>query len=476
MAKGKKRTASSRRSINSVGGSTIAETSVNEAEMRAVRAMFDEYPTLKTANTSFMARMITAPFTIEIPALGIKSNSDMNAIIASRWMPWLPEMRINCMLYGICPVYMKRVGEHLIPASPGMDMGYMTVSISKDHERIYKWYWTHGTSSDCASDMMWITTEHAPAADGTLRSPCKTLLNEYRMLRKIGKNNTIAATQQGRPVHIIETKNGMHAPHNDNLTTLQATFSKAAGIGKARREQAQEAEYDMHRLRMMQSLGTMGANGLRAARKTLWTDTEQEVLEEMDNGFGDRVIVMRPDTTYKTAAMPQLVGDYQAAATRFDIMAAAVMDFSMQLLTPTGASRTQSADSSMMFMNDRIRRQNSFFTTILQSLVVIAYRKQLVELMDHARQWRGGNKDPTHVLELYPELDVVVKLSSSAIVNDEDARSMRLDGIMTQDDMGRQIYDNHNLSHEHRVSLMRPNNMPIEEADEAVKKRKTKTK
>ncbi len=232
----------------------------------------------------------------------------------------------------------------------------------------------------------------------------------------------------------------------------------------------------MHRLRMMQSLGTMGANGLRAARKTLWTDTEQEVLEEMDNGFGDRVIVMRPDTTYKTAAMPQLVGDYQAAATRFDIMAAAVMDFSMQLLTPTGASRTQSADSSMMFMNDRIRRQNSFFTTILQSLVVIAYRKQLVELMDHARQWRGGNKDPTHVLELYPELDVVVKLSSSAIVNDEDARSMRLDGIMTQDDMGRQIYDNHNLSHEHRVSLMRPNNMPIEEADEAVKKRKTKTK
>lgn len=480
MARGggsKKRSApQSRRGTSSVGGSTIAETPLNAYELRAVRCMYDEYPTLKTSNTSFMARMITAPFTIEIPALGFKNNSDMDAMIASRWMPWVHKMRVYCLLYGICPVYMEKVGEHQVPVTPDMEMGYITVSISREHKLVYKWYWCHGTSTECASDMMWVMTEHTPAADGTLRSPCKTLLTEYRMLRKLAKNHTVAATQRSRPVHLIETTASMRAPPNDNLTTLQATFSKAAGIGKARREMAEEAEYDMRRLRMMQSLGSMGANGQRAARKTLWTDTDQEVLDEMDNGFSDRVIVMRPDTVYKTAAMPELVGDYQAAAARFDIMAAAVMDFSMQLLIPTGVSRTQNSESSMMFMNDRIRRQNSFFTSILQSLVVIAYRKQFAEIMDHARQWRLSRLqgDPMHVQELFPELDVIVKLSSSAIVGDEDARSMRMDGIMTQDDMGRQIYDNHNLGHEKRVNLKRPDNIPEEEADEMIKKSKKK--
>jgi len=85
--------------------------------------------------------------------------------------------------------------------------------------------------------------------------------------------------------------------------------------------------------------------------------------------------------------------------------------------------------------------------------------------MDQAQAWRmarlGG--DPTRVMELFPELDVIVTLCSSTMLTDTELRDMRNDGIITQDFMGRQIFKNRGLHDEFRVNLKYPDNVPREE-------------
>src|SRR5262249_45164514 len=145
--------------------------------------------------------------------------------------------------------------------------------------------------------------------------------------------------------------------NNDELTHLVADFGKAAGITKARRDQMRNQEIRVKTAELYKQLQeTHNANTVRGAvQPTMWSDTPEQVLEEMDAGFSNRVVALRPDWHYKPAQTPTLVADFYAAESQFNMMAAAIMDFSLELLQATGQSRSQNVEGAQQFENNRIQ-------------------------------------------------------------------------------------------------------------------------
>ncbi len=464
------------------GVAASAELELDPPTVRDINELFYEWPMCTMARDNSLAMAAPDTFTFEIPVLQVRSNEAMDVVIRARWMPWLRVLDDWINQFGICPVRFEMYGEHAVPVTPDLEMGYITVQASKSHKPVYKYYYSHGSvANELAKDMLWVLSDHPPTIDGCIRSPLRSLLGSYRSLCKLGKNRDIVATQRARVVHLIEATGDQRSAFNDNLTGLTATYAKAAGVGKERREAARETEMIQQQQRLLASINRAGSNASKGGRVTLWTDAHEDVLEEMDAGFTDRVIPIRQGHTYKSATMPELVGDYDAAAARFDMQVAALMGFSLELLAPTGAARSQNTDAAIRFVNDRARQKNAFFISVLKPLLLLAYKKQFKDVLDHATNWRNMrlNGDPTRVMELMPDVDVIVSMPMTSMVTDEQAYVMRDAGIITQDVMGRHVFRNHGLSDADRVNLQWPDNVPRErlvkpQQEPATKKAKTK--
>jgi hypothetical protein len=449
------------------------ENCLDVATVQDLLEMYRSSPVLGLARKSFLAKVLGEPFTFSIPAIGVQSNKDMEHIISMYWMPFLRSVYDWCMLFGVCPYYFVSsggAGGHKIPMIPDMNLGYVTVGVTKDHRYEYKWYWQHDTSTEQDTRMLWIVTDNHPRRDGTLCSPLVSLLPEYGSLLKLQRAQDVAATQCARPVHVMEHVGGdrFGKEANDNLTHLVADFgTKAAGISAARQEAASQQRLRVKTAELYKQLqSAQRANTMQSTvQQTLWTDTAADTLEEMDAGFSSRVVVMRPDFKYTSAAKPTLVGDYEKARSSFNTMAAAVMGFSMEMLTPVGQARSQNIQGALDFENDRIRDQSAFFVTVLRSALIIAYRDQFKQVMEDARSWRinklnGG--DPSKVVFLYPELDVQIDMAAASLTTYSELKQMHSDGLITKETMGMHVFKNKNLPAEQMVTLEWPDKVPRE--------------
>lgn len=445
------------------------EVGLDLSTIQDIQEMYRSCPAIVLARKSFLSKTIGEPFSFSIPAIGITSNRDMEKIISFHWMPFLRTVYDWCQMIGICPYYFEKLGnsEHRVPVVPDMDLGYITVVVNKKHHLEYKWYWSHGVQTEQQADMLWIMTEHRPTNKGIIRSPLATLLPTWSSLMKLKRAQDVAVTQRARPVHIMEHANTKHMHNNDELSTLVADFgSKAAGISKARREAQIQQNIRVKTAELYRSLQQASdANHMKSTiQPTLWTETPADTLEEMDAGFSNRVIVMREDFKYSQAAKPEVIVDYYKAEMQFNTTASAVMGFAMEHITPTGGARSQNVQGALDFENDRIREQASFFQSVLQSALIIAYKDQFQQVMDDARHWRisklGG--DPQKVAFLYPELDVQIDLSSASVTTYEEMKAMHMDGLITKETFGTHVFKNRNLPLEDMVTLQWPDKVPKE--------------
>ena len=443
------------------------EVGLDLSAIQDIQDMYRNCPAIVLARKSFLSKTIGEPFTFSIPAIGIVSNKDMEKVISFHWMPFLRQVYDWCQMIGICPYYFKKIGMHKVPIVPDMDLGYITVVVNKDHQLEYKWYWSHGVQTEQQTDMLWVMTENRPTNKGIIRSPVASLLPTYSSLLKLKRAQDVAVTQRARPVHIMEHVNTKNMHHNDDLSTLVADFgAKAAGISKARREAQIQQNIRVKTAELYRSLQqTTEANRARSTvQATLWTETPADTLEEMDAGFGNRVVVMREDFKYSQAAKPDVIVDYYKAEMQFNTLASAVMGFSMELLTPVGNARAQNVKGAQDFENDRIREQASFFQTVLQSALIIAYKEQFQQVMEDARNWRisklGG--DPQRVAVLFPELDVQIDMSSASVTTYEELKAMHMDGLITKETFGTHVFKNKNLPMEQMTTLQWPDKVPKE--------------
>lgn len=438
----------------------------------AVRDLFEMYrnvPVLVVARKAFLSKVLAEPFTFSIPKLGITSTPEVGKVINAFWMPWLRQCFDWIKIVGVVPYMFVSQGDHMIPFIPDISLGYISVYVTDTNPpRIrYKWHYTNSTKvGDEEKNMLWIITEGAPDANGNLRSALASLLPNYRSLLKLRNAQDIASTQAARPVHVIESNPSLRTATDDGLARLTADFDKAAGIGQARRERMQQAQLRVKQSELYRNLreNEMANRQRSTVQQTMWTDTPQDVLEEMDAGFSNRVVALGEHYKYTTAARPQLVADYNKAESQFNLMASAVMDFALELLTPTGSSRSQNIKGAEQYENERIREQSTFFESILQPAIVIAYRKEFQRVMDDARHWRisrlGG--DPNNVSYLYPELDVVVDLSNTTVTGDEEMRSYWMDGIISKETYAKHVLRNKNVPLELMQLSMWPDQYPKE--------------
>jgi hypothetical protein len=472
------------------------ETAFNEAQVHDLAEMHRDVPAIQLARLSFISKCLSEPFTFSIPAIGLDSNKDMEKIVSAYWMPFLRKVFDWVIVFGVCPYYLDKPREtidHKVPVVPDVEMGFATVSIDDRHRVRYRWYWTHGTTTLEEKNMLWVTTECSPTIDGHIRSPLASLLPNYRALLILRASQSIVATQSARPVHIIEHVSGKGATQqSDDLVQLTADFSgKAAGISRARREQARQQEIRMRTAELHQHLRQqqMHNTARTTMQQALWTDTGNDLLEEMDAGFSNRVVTLRPDYTYKQAATPTMAGDYYEAEKQFNLYAAAIMGVALEKLTPTGTSRTQNVEGADSFESERIRANVAFFASVAQSALVIAYRDWFKEAMDGVRQWRvqSLHGNPQNVAFLEPELDVQVDMSISSNQSYAVLKNMHADGLIQKQTFGEHALKGVNMPREllhvsdwpDRVAkelLVGPAKDPAAVGSKPSKKKKPKTK
>ena len=402
--------------------------------------MVHSMPDIMTAQDSFLSMVLSGPFQISIPKLRLKSNKDLDALVRRHWMPFLRKVYHYRKMLDLVPYYFERHGMDNIPIVPPLELGTISVTVTKKHKLKYIWRWNHGFQQEVEKKMYWIIGDNAPARDGSIRSALASLLPHYRTLLVLQKSLEVVAEQCAHPTHILEYRPSPTTAKNDDLTQLVANFGeKAAGMSKARQEAAKSHEIRVRtaelikQTQMMQEANILNMGGV-ASKKLMWTDLTSDVAERMDPGLTTRMFPLRPDYYYVSAQKPTIVADYAAHLLAFNTMAAAVMDFSLELIRPTGGARSQNIKGSERFENERVKEAINYFTNVIKDAFILAYEGELKETFDGVKQYRlrkGG--DPSVLLDLYPELDVEVNMSVTPFVNYDQVKEMWTDGIMNKE-------------------------------------------
>jgi len=96
----------------------------------------------------------------------------------------------------------------------------------------------------------------------------------------------------------------------------------------------------------------------------------------------------------------------------------------------------------------------------------LAYRKRFQSVMDKAFQWRmsrlGG--DPNQAIHLYPELDVTVDLSNTAVTSTDDMRTMwKEDCIISKQTFAEHVLRSKNIPLSAMHLTLYPDGVPREE-------------
>jgi len=455
-----------------IGSLKAEEQALDSCAISDILHMYRNMPAIKVARESFLSMTLCGPFSFSIPKMGLSSNGDMQQIIARYWMPFLRAVFDWVKLIGICPYYFKKLNTqsiHQVPVVPDIELGNIIVIVNDKHEIDYKWYWNHGKQQQEEKSMLWIRTDHSPTRDGTIRSACASLLPMYRTILILQKSLEICATQNAKPTHVLEYNPTAETAKNEHLTTLVSGFGeRAAGMSKARQEMARAHEIRVRTAELFKQVSavqTANINaGIATTQQLMWTDSSLEQVERADPGFATRTIPLQPDFHYVQAARAQIVADLDKHLSSFNMIAAAVMDFALELIQPTGSARTQNVKGSERFENERIKEALNFFSFVARTALIIAYRKQFEQGMSQARTWvvnkKGG--DAIRIADMYPELDVEVDMSCTPMVQYSDLREMWADGIMSKDDFAMHAFHMRSLPHEQISVTSWPDQYPKE--------------
>jgi hypothetical protein len=436
-----------------------------------LRRMYNSMPSIKIARESFLSMTLCGPFSVSIPKLGLHSNGDMQVLIERYWMPWLRKIYDNMKILGMSPYYFEKHHSHMVPIVPALDLGTISVKTTKNHKVEYVWRWNHGFETNEEKKMFWIVGDHAPSRLGVIQSPLASLLPHYKTILVLQQALEIAATQCAQPTHIVEYHPSQATAKNDDLTQLVATFGeKAAGMSKARQEAARAHEIRIRTAELikqtqaMQEANALNSGGIQS-KQLMWTDIPRDVAERMDSGLATRMFPLRPDFKYVSPQKPSIVADYQQHLQSFDMMASAIMDFSLELIMPTGSARTQNIQGSERFENERIKEGLNFFTTITQEAFVVAYRKQFEKTFEDAKRFRLNNAihgDPSAIAEMYPELDVQVDMSCTPFLQYAELKEMWMDGLMDKETFAQHSFHMRSLPHEQINVRDWPDRLPKE--------------
>lgn len=429
--------------------SQVYDVALDQPTLDVIYDMYYHDPVLVNARLSVLATVLHQPFTFSIPALRLNSSKDMEQVIERHYMPWAREAFGWFKIAGVIPYWIDQVGPHPVPRSPEFKHGIIKRVWKPRAPPQFKWFWVNDQMGE-DKRVKFIIGSHYPDVDGAIRTPLVSLVRLYRSGVRILEAQDVAVTQCARPVHLMERRPGHQTGHatNDHLSQMTADFgARAVGLSRARRDEARVYEERQKQQSVTNALRAQEARqrnvGVGTLRKVLPTDTDHMLRSESDTGFGTRLFALPEDHVYREGSRPTMAIHYHDFQRNFNVLAAALMDFPMELLQPTsGTARTQSYRGAERFENDRIRELTNFFRTIFQTVVVDAYRPQFEKAM------RNTTLEPT--------LDVEIHMSVSSNIDDEVLRRLHFeDGLLSQESMGKYLLRNHNIPL-HEMELQPP--------------------
>jgi len=416
------------------------ETDLDYVVINTLREMYYHEPVIVNSRTSILSRAHQKPFTFTIPAIGMMAKPEMDQLMDEHYTRWHEDVFDWMKWVEVCPFYMGREGAHLVPRTPQFKEGRIRVVTSNRRKPTFRWYWYNerGTlQPQWDRNMQWIIGRNHPESDGTIRSPLVALLREYRSGVKALVAQDVVVTRRQQPVHLVEHRTpATNKPQDDHLNNMSADFGmRAVGATRARRDSARVAEEHQRQSNALTALRNQNSalNKSNMVRRVLQTDSDAQLADEADAGFVAHLYALPRDHVYREAGRPDIVVDYDKFKRRFDVQAAAIMDFALELITPTGGTgRSQNVRGAERFELDRVHALIRFFISITRQALLRAYKPQFDTL---AR----NNTD------FFPELDVVIEVGVVSSVKDDTLIMMREQGIISHRTMGELMLQNHHI-------------------------------
>ena len=421
-----------------------------------------------SARSAILSRTLTNPFSFSIPRLGLVSDENMQRIIERHYMPWFHQAFDWWKLYDVVPFFFDHRGGIPIPRTPERKAGRIRRVVVRggSGEPKFRWYWSGQNTYE--RRMQWFVGQQYPDAEGKIRTQLASLIPLYRLCKRSLEMTSIVVAQRARPSHVLERRPAPSHMLNDHLAHLTADFgAQVVGMTQFRQEEARMREETRKQTQLLSAMAkqqTRQRLGFGQLKPVLGSDTDDMVQNEQDSGLATRMFALPEDAVYREVARPDLVVSYTDLKQRFDAQAAAVMDFPLDMLIPSlfsGVGKAAAVQESEMFLNDRVRHLTAFFRALAHQAITAAYKPYFDKLM----------KDK----DMHPVMDVEIVMNASDIVPDEVYRKLYADGLMTQETMGRYLFQNHSLPLEDMVVVEPPALAAAAAAAKEPEKKKPKT-
>ena len=426
------------------------EHEIDPSTLSDIYALYHSTTSIKNARNAFLSMVLRNPFEVQIPALEMSNDREMEILIETYWMPWLKNVYDWIKMLGIAPYRFIRVKktDHYFPSCPEWGTGYITTYVDKNHEQKFKWYWKDAQDQQEEKAMHWVKGHDYPSIDGTLRSDMNTLLKEFRTVSVLRESLEVGSTQAARPPILLEH----HPPKNDNgddgLTTLENFGEKVAGIMQQKRE-----SMFSHKMRIRtddliaglvntaianeQARVTYGTGG-----RMLYSENRRDAWERNNTGLLDRVVPLNADYVYKAVAKPSVLADLERYSARLDELASAAMDFPVDLMNPKSGSKASNVQGPLRVVNERIKDFLVFFRTVVKHAFLISYGKILQASLDdtvkkariHART---ANMDPRQIMDLNVHVEIHIEMSVTPLTSYDDLKKMWMDSLIDKDTFGK---------------------------------------
>lgn len=396
--------------------------------------------TIISAMRSVLGRVLHAPFWFEIPALRLMSDSNMEKIIKKHWLPWC-ETALEWWFAGqVIPFFSDSVEGIPIPRSPEFKSGmYRRVAGERSAPK-FKWYWI-SNATDPDPRVQFIVGRKCPDLEGKFQCDLVSLIPLYRAVKKAIKCIPKVIEQRVNPTHALERRPATALKQmDDKLVHLSADFgAQAVGATRLRVEQAHAEEQQLKQKRLEQAMREQHRthqNGLHQIKPILLSDTNEELMDEMDTGIVTRLYSFPEDYVYRDFVRPELPFDYEKMKRDFDIRAAAIMDYPYELLNSTikGVGKAAALQGAKTFGDDRIRTLARFFETIVHQVLIHLYKPHFRELFKNT--------------DLHAELDVSVQFSITSNIEDETLFKMYEMEVISKSTLARYLARNHNVPEE----------------------------
>jgi hypothetical protein len=422
---------------NGNGGGMIA---VDTDTFKILVEMIRRDDTIINAMRSVLGRVLHAPFWFEIPAMKLMSDSNMEKIIKKHWLPWC-ETALEWWFAGqVIPFFSDTVEGIPIPRSPEFKSGmYQRVAGERSVPK-FKWFWK-SEASDADSRVQFIVGRKCPDLDGKFQCDLISLIPFYRAVKAALKAIPKVIEQRVNPTHALERRPPQALKQmDDKLVHLTADFgAKAVGATQLRIEQAHAEEQNRQQKRLEQAMiqqQKTHEQGMTQIKPILLSDTNEELLDEMDTGIVSRLYAFPSDYTYRDFVRAELPFDYEKLKRDFDIRAAAIMDYPYELLDSTvkGVGKAAALQGAKTFGDDRIRSLARFFETIVHQVLIHLYKPHFRQLFKNT--------------DLHPELDVSVQFSITSNIEDETLFKMYEAEVISKSTLARYLARNHNVPEE----------------------------